>query len=123
MTGSVKLRAHTGDIVRGHRASRHEVHGVQLACYRCGRAVLKRRYAVLIYTFYGVARVPVGDDSDFQWVAVMPPGLIFVVLTLPAPVLALKGHWPWVALVLGCAGLVAFALLCSELLTEFYHVG
>lgn len=65
--------------------------------------------------------MPVGDGSGFQWVAVMPLGLIFVVLTLPALVLALKGHWPWVALVLSCAGLVAFALLWSELLTEFYH--
>jgi len=76
-----------------------------------------------LYTFYGIAQVPVGDGSGFQWVAVMPLGLIFVVFTLPALVMAWKGHFLWVALAVGGAGLVAFALLWNELLSEFYHGG
>jgi hypothetical protein len=76
-----------------------------------------------LYTFYGIAQVPVGDGSGFQWVAVMPLGLIFVVFTLPALVMSWKGHFLWVALVVGGAGLVAFALLWNELLSEFYHGG
>ena len=74
-----------------------------------------------LYTFYGIAQVPAGDGSGFQWIAVMPLGLIFVVFTLPALVCAWKGHFLWVALVLGCTGLIAFALLWKELLGEFYH--
>lgn len=74
-----------------------------------------------LYTFYGIAQVPIGDGSGFQWVAVMPLGLIFVALTLPALILALKGRLLWLALVLGCAGLVAFVFLWNQLLSEFYH--
>ena len=74
-----------------------------------------------LYTFYGIAQVPVGDGSGFQWVAVIPLGLIFVVFTLPALVCGWKGHFLWVALVLGCAGFIAFGLLWKELLSEFYH--
>jgi hypothetical protein len=74
-----------------------------------------------IYTFYGIAQVPAGDGSGFQWIAVMPLGLIFLVLTLPALVCAWNGQFLWVALVLGCAGLIAFAYLWNELLGEFYH--
>jgi len=74
-----------------------------------------------LYTFYGIAQVPVGDGSGFQWVAVMPLGLIFVVFTQPALVCGWKGHFLWVALVLGCAGFIAFGLLWKELLSEFYH--
>jgi hypothetical protein len=36
-----------------------------------------------LYTFYGIAQVPIGDGSGFQWIAVMPLGLIFLVLTRP----------------------------------------
>jgi hypothetical protein len=74
-----------------------------------------------LYTFYGIAQVPAGDGSGFQWIAVMPLGLVFVVFTVPALVCALNNQFLWAALVLGCAGLVAFALLWNELLGEFYH--
>ena len=73
------------------------------------------------YTFYGIAQVPAGDGSGFQWIAVMPLGLVFIVFTLPALVCAWNNQFLWAALVLGCAGLVAFALLWKELLGEFYH--
>jgi len=43
-----------------------------------------------LYTFYGIAQVPLGDGSGMQWVAVMPLGLIFAVFTLPALVCAWK---------------------------------
>src|SRR5262249_61035193 len=68
-----------------------------------------------LYTFYGVAQVPMGDGSGMQWVAVRPLGLVFVVFTLPALVCAWKGHFLSVALALGCAGLIAFARLWNEL--------
>jgi hypothetical protein len=74
-----------------------------------------------IYTFYGIAQVPAGDGSGFQWIAVMPLGLIFLMLTFPALVCAWNGQFLWAALVLGCAGLIAFAYLWNELLGEFYH--
>jgi hypothetical protein len=74
-----------------------------------------------LYTFYGIAQVPIGDGSGMQWIAVMPLGLIFVVFILPALVCSWKGHFLWAALILGCAGLIAFAFLWNELLEEFYH--
>ena len=74
-----------------------------------------------VYTFYGIGQVPSGDGSGFQWLAVMPLGVVFLVLTLPALVLAASGRLLWLSLVLGCAGLLAFALLWKQLLNEFYH--
>jgi hypothetical protein len=63
-----------------------------------------------LYTFYGIAQVPAGDGSGFQWIAVVPLGPVFFVFTFPALVCAWNG-----------AGLIAFALLWNELLGEFYH--
>lgn len=74
-----------------------------------------------LYTFYGIAQVPRGDGTGFQWIAVMPLGFIFFVLTLPALLLALARRLLWLSLVLGCAGLIAFAALWMQLLSEFYH--
>jgi len=74
-----------------------------------------------LYTFYGIAQVPIGDGTGFQWIAVIPLGFVFMVFTLPALVLASFGRLLWVALVLGVAGLVAFAVLWNQLLGEFYH--
>ena len=74
-----------------------------------------------LYTFYGIAQVPSGDHSGMQWIAVMPLGLVFLVLTLPALIFALLDRALRVALVLGCLGLIAFAYIWNELLKEFYH--
>src|SRR5262249_8097560 len=74
-----------------------------------------------LYTFYGIAQVPSGDGSGMQWIAIMPLGLVFLVLTLPALIFALSGFLLRFAIGLGIAGLVAFALLWNELLKEFYH--
>ncbi len=74
-----------------------------------------------LYTFYGIAQVPPGDGSGFQWIAVMPLGLIFFLLTLPALVMALRGRSLRLSLGLGLAGLVAFALVWRQLLSEFYR--
>src|ERR1044071_953780 len=74
-----------------------------------------------LYTFYGIAQVPAGDGTGFQWIAVMPLGAVFLVLTLPALLLAPSGRALRVSIVLGLVGLAAFAWLWSELLTEFYH--
>jgi hypothetical protein len=64
--------------------------------------------------------VPVGDGTGFQWIAVMPLGAIFFASTFPALLLSLRGRGLWIALVLGCAGLAAFAMVWSQLLSEFY---
>jgi len=69
----------------------------------------------------GIAQVPSGDGSGMQWIAIMPLGLVFLVLTLPALIFALSGFLLRFAIGLGIAGLVAFALLWNELLKEFYH--
>jgi hypothetical protein len=74
-----------------------------------------------LYTFYGIAQVPAGDGTGFQWIGVMPLGAIFLLLTVPALVLSLRGRQLWLALVLGCSGLVAFAVVWRQLLDEFYH--
>lgn len=72
-----------------------------------------------LYTFYAIAQLPAGDGSGFQWVAVMPLGAVYFALTFPALMFAAKGDKILLALGLGSAGLVAFALLWVQLLTEF----
>jgi hypothetical protein len=74
-----------------------------------------------LYTFYGIAQVPAGDGTGFQWIGVMPLGAIFFLLTLPALILSLRGRQLWLALMLGCSGLVAFAVVWRQLLDEFYN--
>jgi hypothetical protein len=34
-----------------------------------------------LYKFYGIAQVPAGDGSGFQWIAVVPLGLVFFIFT------------------------------------------
>jgi hypothetical protein len=94
------------------------------------RRLLLRTFALLVsvggtlfwlYSFYAIAQLPVGDGTGFQWIAVMPLGMIFLALTLPSLMLALNGRSLRFALALGCTGLVAFALLWSQLLTEFHQ--
>ena len=97
---------------------------------RLGRPPRQRAVALIVagagalfwlYTFFGIAQVPGGDGSGFKWIAVIPLGLVFLVLTLPALILALFDRWLWFSLILGGVGLVAFAYLWTELLGEFYH--
>jgi len=73
-----------------------------------------------LYTFYGIAQVPEGDGSGFQWVAVMPLGAIFLLFTVPALHLARRGRALKLAVALGAIGLVLFALLWMQLMTELY---
>ncbi|MCX7307831.1 MAG: hypothetical protein NTZ72_07725 [Afipia sp.] len=72
-----------------------------------------------LYTFYAIARVPMGDGSGFQWLAVIPLGFIFLMLTLPSLVLVLIGRWLQLAAVLGMIGLAAFGYVWLQLLAEF----
>lgn len=74
-----------------------------------------------LYTFYGIAQVPRGDGSGFQWLAVMPLGMIFFALTFPALILALLGRALRLAIALGVVGLLAFLWMWSQVLQEFYH--
>ena len=75
-----------------------------------------------LYSFYGIAQVTAGDGTGFQWISAMPLGAIFFsLLTLPALILSLTGRQLWLAVVLGCSGLVAFAILWRQLLDEFYN--
>jgi hypothetical protein len=75
--------------------------------------------AFWLYTFYGIAQVPAGDGTGFQWIAVMPLGMIFFGLTVPALILALRGRALNGAIALGALALILFALLWAQLLREF----
>ncbi len=72
-----------------------------------------------LYTFYAIARVPQGDGSGFQWLAVIPLGGIFVVLALPSMVLVLIGRLLQLAAILGILSLAAFGYVWLQLLAEF----
>jgi hypothetical protein len=72
-----------------------------------------------LWTFYAIGQAPAGDGTGFQWLAVFPLGMIFLVLTLPALLLAIGGRWLRSSLLLGGLGLLAFALLWAQLLNEF----
>ena len=75
-----------------------------------------------LYTFHVIARLPSGDGSGLQWLAVVPLGTIFVTLTLPALLLAAAGRLLRLSAVLGLVGLVAFAIVWVQLLGEFHFL-
>jgi hypothetical protein len=70
-------------------------------------------------TFYAIAHVPPGDGSGFQWLAVFPLGMIFAVFVLPAWLLVAIGKFPRFTTLFGVCGLIAFAYIWAQLLTEF----
>ncbi|MGY8679083.1 hypothetical protein Q2941_14970 [Bradyrhizobium sp. UFLA05-153] len=72
-----------------------------------------------LYTFYAIAHVPMGDGSGFQWLAVFPLGMIFGVFFLPAWLLVAIGRLPRFTTLFGLCGLIAFAVVWAQLLTEF----
>jgi hypothetical protein len=75
--------------------------------------------AFWIYTFYAISRVPLGDGTGFQWLAVFPLGMIFAGFFLPAWLLVAIGRLPRTAALLGTAGLAAFGIVWLQLLAEF----
>ena len=54
-----------------------------------------------------------------QWLAVIPLGGVFLVLTLPSLVLVLIGRMLQLATILGLIGLAAFGYVWLQLLAEF----
>ncbi len=70
-----------------------------------------------LYTFYAIAHVPSGDGTGLQWLAVIPLGGVFLMLTLPS--LVLIGRWLQLAAILGLIGLTAFGYVWLQLLAEF----
>ena len=70
-------------------------------------------------TFYAIAHVPAGDGSGFQWLAVFPLGMIFGVFFLPVWLLVAIGKFPRFTTLFGVCGLIAFAYIWAQLLTEF----
>jgi hypothetical protein len=72
-----------------------------------------------LYTFYAIDHVPVGDGTGFQWLAVIPLGAIFAGFFLPAWLLVVIGRLPRFTVALGVCGLIAFAVVWSQLLAEF----
>jgi hypothetical protein len=71
------------------------------------------------YTFYAISRVPIGDGSGMQWLAVLPLGLVFVGFFLPTWFLVAIGRLPRLAAILGFSGLIAFGFVWMQLLAEF----
>jgi hypothetical protein len=86
-----------------------------------GRVVGAASVAFWLYTFYGIAQAPVGDGSGFQWLAVMPLGMIFFFITVPALILSSFRKTAQAGAILGGVGLVLFLLLWAQLLKELYH--
>lgn len=72
-----------------------------------------------LYTFYAIDHVPPGDGTGFQWLAVIPLGAIFAGFFLPAWLLVAAGRLPRFTVVLGVCGLIAFAVVWTQLLAEF----
>jgi hypothetical protein len=72
-----------------------------------------------LWTFHAIGQAPEGDGTGFQWLAVFPLGMVFLVLTLPALLLAISGRWLPSSIALGGLGLIAFAVLWAQLLREF----
>ncbi len=71
------------------------------------------------YTFYAIAHVPPGDGSGFQWLAVIPLGTIFGLFFLPVWLLVAIGRFPRFSALFGLCGLIAFAIVWTQLLHEF----
>jgi hypothetical protein len=72
-----------------------------------------------LYTFFAIDRVPLGDGSGLQWLAVFPLGGIFAIFFLPAWLLVAIGRLPRLTIALGLAGLIAFAVVWMQLLAGF----
>lgn len=76
-----------------------------------------------LWTFHSIAQVPPGDHTGFQWIAEMPLTGIFLLFGLPSLFLSVSERLAPLAAGLGIGSIVAYALLWSQLLTEFqgYH--
>jgi hypothetical protein len=72
-----------------------------------------------LHTFYAIDHVPQGDGIGFQWLAVFPLGAIFGGFFLPAGLLVAIGRLPRFTVALGLCGLIAFAVVWTQLLAEF----
>nr|QIG94043.1 hypothetical protein G6P99_17150 [Bradyrhizobium sp. 6(2017)] len=72
-----------------------------------------------LYIFYAIAHVAPGDGSGFQWLAVIPLGMIFGLFFLPAWLMVAIGRLPRFTAALGAGGLIAFAVIWAQLLQEF----
>lgn len=72
-----------------------------------------------LYTFYHIAQLPVGDGSGFQWIAEVPLTAIFLFVILPAFGLAWFSRTLAVAAGLAVIGVGLYAILWTQLLTEF----
>ena len=74
-----------------------------------------------LYTFHAIATLPPGDGTGFQWLAVIPLGAIFICFFLPAWLLVAIGRWSAFAAALGICGLIAFAIVWTQLRAEFHY--
>lgn len=75
--------------------------------------------AFWLYTFHYISRLPVGDGSGLQWIAQVPLTGIFLFFMLPAFVLAIPRRATWVAALFGVSGVILYAVLWAQLLSEF----
>src|SRR5215208_5369739 len=73
--------------------------------------------AFWLYTFHEIDRVPLGDGTGLQWLAVFPLG--FIGFFIPAWFFVAIGRLPRVAMILGIAVLIAFGVVWMHLLAEF----
>ncbi|RYG54866.1 hypothetical protein EON80_31415, partial [bacterium] len=72
-----------------------------------------------IYTFHYISKLPAGDGSGFQWLAEVPLTGIFLFLSFPGLIMSISTRLSGIAAGFGVAGLIAYACLWGQLLTEF----
>ncbi|MBW7971482.1 hypothetical protein [Bradyrhizobium sp. BR 10289] len=72
-----------------------------------------------LYTFHYIAHVPQGDGSGFQWLAVFPLGMVFGLFFLPVWLLVAINRLPRFTTLVGVCGLIVFAIIWAQLISEF----
>ena len=72
-----------------------------------------------IYTFHAIDNVPPGDHAVFRMLATYLLAAIFWLFFGPAWLLVAIGRLPRFTTGLGIAGLIAFAVVWTQLLQEF----
>ena len=76
----------------------------------------------LIYSFYALWTAPSRDNTGMQMVGIVPMGFVFLVLSLPALMLALNRMLPVPALILAVLGLGVQQWLWWGMLVKEMHL-
>jgi hypothetical protein len=114
-----KARANRYQEDAGHSANGSMTPSKHLGFRKLAAVVAAIGTPFWLYTFYAIDHVPLGDGTGFQWLAVFPLAAIFAGFFLPAWLLVAIGRLPRFTVALGVCGLLAFAVVWTQLLAEF----